>query len=324
VRRFDPAWLAPLGGLAGGAETAGNWARTGRGLVKRLAVGLVAVAGAALVVGGAVAASSGWFNQPGGQTPIRERCVASTDAGSAALDPEQAANAALIAAVGQARGMSPRAVTIALAAAMQESKLRNIDYGDRDSLGLFQQRPSQDWGTPEQIMDPLYAAGEFYRELSKVEGFESLPITEAAQAVQRSGFPDAYAQHEAAARSFASALTGHSPGALTCQLSPAAERLTPQNLLAAFRAEWGDGPADRAQLEEPSEAAPAEGGRVALPGATATEAWAYAQWAVAKAAELGVKEVIVGERTWSRGSGQWSPASDAADQAPTAATVVLA
>lgn len=87
------------------------------------------------------------------------------------LSPEQAANAATISAVASSRGLSERAVTIALATAMQESGLRNIDFGDRDSVGLFQQRPSQDWGTVRQIMDPVYSAGAFYRHLAKVPGY---------------------------------------------------------------------------------------------------------------------------------------------------------
>jgi hypothetical protein len=285
-----------------------------------MAAGLALAAGAAVLVGGAVAALRVW--SPPGHSAVDERCVASTEAGRASLDSEQAANAALIAAVGQNLGMSPRAVTIALATAMQESKLRNLDYGDRDSLGLFQQRPSQDWGTPEQIMDPLYSATEFYRELAKVDGFESMPITEAAQAVQRSAFPDAYAQHEAAARSFASALTGYSPAALTCVFAPAEARLEPSGLLAQFRAEWGDQRADQALVAQPSQTAPDEGGRVTLRGASPTEAWAQAAWAVAKAGQLGVKSVTVGGQTWTRAAGQWSAAEPAAEAAE--ALVVLA
>ena len=105
-------------------------------------------------------------------------------------------NAATITAVGTGRGMPERAVTIALATALQESGLRNIDHGDLDSLGLFQQRPSQGWGTAEQILDPDYAAGEFYKHLAKVHDYPRLPLTVAAQRVQRSGFPQAYAKHE--------------------------------------------------------------------------------------------------------------------------------
>jgi len=97
--------------------------------------------------------------------------------------------------------MPPRAWVIAIATALQESTLLNLDYGDRDSLGLFQQRPSQGWGTPEQIMDPEYAATRFYeafadKVMRSTPGWESQPLTELAQVVQRSGFPTAYAKWE--------------------------------------------------------------------------------------------------------------------------------
>ncbi len=124
----------------------------------------------------------------------------------------QAVNAATISAVGTTRGMPERAVTIALATALQESTLRNIDYGDRDSVGLFQQRPSQGWGTVEQIMDPVYSAGKFYEGLAEVPGYSRLPLTVAAQRVQRSGFPQAYAKHEPDAALLSAALTGRRAG----------------------------------------------------------------------------------------------------------------
>jgi hypothetical protein len=288
--------------------------------VALLAVLIVAL----LLIGGVVALLNHWQDNSPHRVAVAEHCVASTDAGVATLAPDQAANAALIAAVGQARGLSPRAVTIALATAMQESKLRNLDYGDRDSLGLFQQRPSQDWGTPEQIMDPLYSAGEFYSALVRVDGYESMPITEAAQAVQRSAFPEAYAKHENAARSFASALTGYSPGALTCTFAPAAERLTPQNLLGVFRAEWGDWLADQASIEEPDPVSPVNGGLARLAGADQTQVWAVAEWAVAKASQLGIRSVTVGDQTWDRATGSWSTdqpvGSDGSDPSATGGT----
>src|SRR3712207_3574887 len=89
---------------------------------------------------------------------------------------------------------------------MQESRLRNLDYGDRDSLGLFQQRPSQGWGTPGQVQDPVYAAGTFYDHLVTVPGWDSGRLTDVAQAVQRSGFPEAYQKHEGAAVELTAAL----------------------------------------------------------------------------------------------------------------------
>jgi hypothetical protein len=109
-----------------------------------------------------------------------------------ALSDEQIANAVTIAEVGVELEMSQRAVVVALATAMQESNLRNLDYGDRDSLGLFQQRPSQGWGSPEQVQDPVHAARSFYRTLRKVDGWQDMRVTDAAQRVQRSAFPEAY------------------------------------------------------------------------------------------------------------------------------------
>lgn len=115
---------------------------------------------------------------------------------AADLTPAQRQNAATIIGVARGMGAPPRAWLVALATAMQESTLNNIDYGDRDSRGLFQQRPSQGWGTPAQVTDPVYATRIFIERLLEVPGWESLPVTVAAQAVQRSAFPDAYAKWE--------------------------------------------------------------------------------------------------------------------------------
>jgi hypothetical protein len=114
-------------------------------------------------------------------------------------------------------------VSIALATAYQESKIRNLDFGDRDSLGLFQQRPSMGWGTIKQIQDPYYATNKFYDALVQVDGYENMRITEAAQRVQRSGFPEAYEDHAEDGRALASALTGYSPHAFSCVVRNDAE-----------------------------------------------------------------------------------------------------
>lgn len=119
---------------------------------------------------------------------------------------DQLSNAAVIVAVGEQLGVPEQGWVVAVAAAMQESRLRNVDYGDRDSLGLFQQRPSQGWGTPGQIMNPSYAATRFYQHLLAIPAWERMSVNDAAQAVQRSGFPNAYAQHEGAARTIVAAL----------------------------------------------------------------------------------------------------------------------
>jgi len=152
-----------------------------------------------------------------GDKVFSSKCTVALGAESATLTAEQTNNAALITAVSIERDLPARAATIGIATAIQESSLRNIDYGDRDSIGLFQQRPSQGWGDIEEILDPYYAAGKFYEGLVKVDRWQDLPVTEAAQAVQRSGFPDAYADHEGEARLWASALTGNG-GRVTCDL----------------------------------------------------------------------------------------------------------
>lgn len=116
---------------------------------------------------------------------------------------EQIDNAITIYTVGAERGLPQRAMIIAIATAMQESTLHNYgdlgDNNDHDSLGLFQQRPSQGWGTADQILDPEYAAGKFYDKLIKIPGWQQMPVTVAAQSVQNSAYPDAYADDEHAA-----------------------------------------------------------------------------------------------------------------------------
>ncbi|SEC60285.1 LysM repeat-containing protein [Paramicrobacterium humi] len=129
------------------------------------------------------------------------------------LTATMAKNAQTIINVGRSLGVSDYGLVIALAAAMQESSLRNVDYGDRDSLGLFQQRPSQGWGSEEQVMDPTYATTAFFagvkgktRGLLDIKGWQNMTVTQAAQAVQVSAFPNAYAKWETSARAWLSQL----------------------------------------------------------------------------------------------------------------------
>ena len=208
-----------------------------------VALGLVAA-----LVFGAIKVVTGWVGGvTGPPAPPLAKCKL---AGSAyTVSPDQAGNAATIAGVALRQGLPERAVVIALATALQESKLINLDYGDRDSLGLFQQRPSQGWGTPEQIQDPVYATGRFYAALVKVPDWEVLPVAQVAQEVQRSGFPDAYAQWEEQATVLARVLVRRVPAGVSCVFEPdevAAEQadgtgLTPRAaaVLAAARAELG-------------------------------------------------------------------------------------
>jgi hypothetical protein len=115
-------------------------------------------------------------------------------------------NAATIVAVGKQLDVPAYGWVIAVAAAMQESGLRNLNHGDRDSLGLFQQRPTQGWGNSDQILNPAYAATQFDQHGSP--NWQQMALTEAAQAVQNSGLPDAYAHHEHDARQIVGALSG--------------------------------------------------------------------------------------------------------------------
>ena len=126
--------------------------------------------------------------------------------GGVNLSSEQVRNALTIIQVGAQLGIPTKGLVVALATAMQESSLKNLNYGDRDSLGLFQQRPSQGWGSASQVTDPVYAAKKFFETLLKVPGWQGMAVTAAAQAVQRSGFPGAYAKWESMASSLTQAI----------------------------------------------------------------------------------------------------------------------
>ncbi|MDQ4138711.1 MAG: LysM peptidoglycan-binding domain-containing protein [Actinomycetota bacterium] len=139
--------------------------------------------------------------------------VAAAEAGVTPLSDEMRANARLIVAAGRELGVPDYGIVVALAAAMQESSLRNINYGDRDSVGVFQQRPSVGWGAAEDLLNVTHAARLFFggpsnpnrgvtRGLLDVPGWQSMTVTQAAQAVQVSAHPDAYAKWEKSARAW--------------------------------------------------------------------------------------------------------------------------
>lgn len=219
---------------------------------------------------------------------------------------EQSANAATITMIAVERGLPPRAASIAIATAIQESKLLNITYGDADSQGLFQQRPSQGWGTVEQVTDPVFAAGAFYDALVQVEGWQDGVITEVAQQVQRSAYPDAYADHEGEGRVLASALSGESAAGITCVLdapdAPGDAQATADKAVAQF------GYAGRAEDDQ-----------VTFRTDSVMQAWAVASWAVAHADSEQVVRVEVDARAWDRADGDatWQPVPDPAADATT-------
>ena len=170
---------------------------------------------------------------------LGEECRATALEQSVSFRPDQMNHASTIVLLGVKRGLPARAGTIAIATAIQESKLRNLSYGDRDSVGLFQQRPSQGWGTEAQLQDPVYATNAFYDALVKVDGWQDMVITEIAQEVQRSGYPEAYADHEQEGRTIASALSGHSPGGLVCRLDGPEAAGRPDRLVVAITEQTG-------------------------------------------------------------------------------------
>jgi len=217
-----------------------------------------------------------------------EQCLVTASGTTFEWAPDQASNAAAITAIAGKRGMPPRAATIAIATAMQESKVRNVRFGDRDSLGLFQQRPSQGWGTAEQILDPEYSTNKFYDALEKVDGYESMDIAVAAQEVQRSAYGDAYAQHEGQARVTASVLSGQTPAGLRCALEDPASTGDPAKVVALVEKDFGI-------------AATAADTTVTVQTDTEDSAWAVGSWAVARATDTGAVRVVVGDREWRRG-----------------------
>ncbi|WP_225753822.1 hypothetical protein [Actinotalea sp. Marseille-Q4924] len=237
-------------------------------------------------------------------TPVR--CAAEQDGTRWYLEPDQAETAALLSATTVHRGMPARAATIALATGLQESKLRNIDYGDRDSVGIFQQRPSQGWGTVEQILDPVYSTNTFLDALARVDGYEELEITVAAQRVQRSGFPDAYAQHETRSRAWASGLTGWSAATVTCDLREPEGSGDPAQLTARVQRDFAG---TVAATVDATGAVVLDG--ASLPGGDpARSGWAVAHWAVAVAEPHHVVGVEHADRRWDRAEGAWGPARE--------------
>ena len=231
-----------------------------------------------------------------------EYCEAEVGGDVARLELDQAENASLIAAIGVRRDLPARAVSIALATAFQESKIRNLDYGDRDSLGLFQQRPSQGWGTAKEIQDPVYATETFFDALVQVDGYEDMPIHDAAQAVQRSADGSAYAFHETSARVLASALTGWSPAAFQCEIDDPADsdqHAGSDGLTRNARAVVDDAEHAFGTLGS----AAGEGGRVVrltppIDG-TRRHGWALAQYLVGQAERLKIRAVAYDGQVWT-------------------------
>ncbi|MDP9118543.1 MAG: hypothetical protein M3O28_15020 [Actinomycetota bacterium] len=205
------------------------------------------------------------------------------------LDPSQAAVASTMVGVATTKTLPERAAVLSLAGALQESKIRNLppNAGDRDSVGVLQQRPSQGWGTPAQLNDVHYATGAFLNALVRIPNWQTLSLATAVQDVQISADGSAYAQHEPEAQALADALTGRSPAAITCTFNPPAKVAAASDVAAKLSADLPVNPPNVTGLV------------VSVPGAK----WQTAAWFVANAYDLGIDRVGYSGKQWSRAKG---------------------
>lgn len=210
------------------------------------------------------------------------------------LNAGQAGIAATIAGVASHESLPNRAVTIAYAAALQESKLQDLRYGDRDSVGVFQQRPSAGWGPARDLMDPVYASTKFFEALVDVHGYLKLPVYKAAQAVQRSADGTAYVQYTPTAAGLSRGFSGNVPRSVWCWYT--AEPKHQIRLAAASRQlTHAFGPLSMATAADPVLRITAD-----RPG----QPWAVAAWAVSHASRYGFAEVRVGHYRWRMAKGE--------------------
>ncbi|HWG65340.1 MAG TPA: hypothetical protein VG253_26955 [Streptosporangiaceae bacterium] len=216
---------------------------------------------------------------------------------SVLLDTEQANIAATIAAVAHKQSMPHAAVDIAYATALQESKLHNLPYGDMDSVGVFQQRPSQGWGPRKDLLDPVYATTKFFRALAAVPRYRQMPVYKAAQAVQRSADGSAYSQYEPMAAQMTPAFTGVRAHSVYCwsSSSPAHAadlRAATRELTHAF------GPVGASQANVAGSRA------LLLRVGTGAAGWAVAAWLVTHAAGYDIHQVRYAGYQWRASAGQ--------------------
>jgi len=222
-------------------------------------------------------------------------CQAGNGASAITLDTGQAGIAATIAAVAARHKLPRQAVTIALAAAMQESDLENLDYGDRDSIGVFQQRPSQGWGTAADLQNPVYATTKFYAALVAIPRYTTLPVGVAAQDVQHSADGTAYSQYDLVAGQLAGDLTGQPAHSLTCWYTPAAgERadatLTAQGLKQTFGGASRNGVTVKMRNKT-------------VYRVTGSSGWTAASWLVTHAAQYQITQVRYAGYIWKAADG---------------------
>ena len=220
-------------------------------------------------------------------------CRAGTGVNALPVDPGQAPVAATIAGVAARMGLPTRALEIAYAAALQESKLTNLSGGDRDSVGVFQQRPSQGWGTVAELEDPQYAATAFFKALVKVPNYLSIPMYQSAQDVQHSADGYAYEQWESTAAQLATAYTA-TPHAVTCWYTPSS-RGHPQVAPVETRMPEVFGPAGQAGVLTRV----TTGRSGIIVSGRADKGWTVANWLMSHASMYGLTKVSYDGWTWS-------------------------
>ena len=245
-------------------------------------------------------------------------CQAGTGVQAIPMSQDQAAVAATIAGVAARQRLPREAVIVAYATALQESQLQDLDYGDRDSVGVFQQRPSQGWGTTAELEDPVYATTKFFAALVHVPRYTTLPVDQAAQDVQHSADGSAYGQWTEVADLLAGYFTGAPPHSVSCWYTPtgradlaAAER----QLNQTFGSRGTD--AVMAGVTTARSGKKGRDGSVAVVRVQRAAAWTVASWLVANAQDYGIRDVRYagyewtaadGSMGWQRGSGTQGPA----------------
>jgi hypothetical protein len=221
-------------------------------------------------------------------------CEVRTHGQDFTLNASQAGIASTIAGVARHQALPARAVTIAYAAALQESKLQNLPYGDRDSVGVFQQRPSEGWGPARDLEDPVYATTKFFAALVDVHHYLRLPVYKAAQAVQRSADGSAYLQYQQTAAGLSHGFSGNGPRSVWCWYATAPKR--PVRLAAAGQQlEHAFGPLTMHTAGDPT---------LTVRATEADETWAVAAWAVSHATRYGITQVRCGQYRWRAAHGE--------------------
>jgi hypothetical protein len=239
-------------------------------------------------------------------------CQAGTGLAAIPLDTSQAGIAATIAGVAARYRLPRRALTIALATALQESQLQNLDYGDRDSVGVFQQRPSQGWGTTAEIEDPVYATTRFFTALVQVPGYTKMPVDQAAQDVQHSADGSAYGQWVSVATALSGYFTGAPAAGVTCWYTPAGKPdLT--GALEQLTQTFGPQGTDDVLVSIATDRS-AKKKKDAVVHVQQDGAWTVAGWLVAYAQQYGISQVRYAGYVWdaSDGSAGWQRVSGSA------------